>query len=304
MEINLLTYNSNRFNFRYKQKFVIVASQTMRNSVLIPKNAGCECDINNHAYCILERIGRSRYFGEATSGAFSLNDLVKDSKLLHYFRNLLLTYKLVIRQHLQTKVRGTAISGQLFHLPRFHIVVKASNMLMTEKLFDHMKKAPNHVIELEEAKRFLNLKQKVFLTFVRSRSNIFKYELKCPYRDCHPDAPDELCFHKNKSERTITAVRLVDPDIYIFKLWNKEDDDNQGDDEGFLDISKQQLNRPLIHQVCQVIADSGKEGKSQLEIGKHFGLSKLNARSVLRKVQRQNNISFYMKDEGRQRVSK
>ena len=283
---------------------MIVANQAKRNAVLIPKNIGRDCDINNVAYCILERIGRARYFGEATSGAFSLFDFVKDSKLLHYFRNSLLKNRLVVRQSLHFKIRNTTIASQLFHLPRFYIIIQATNMLQTDQLFEMLKKKPNHSAEIEEAKQLLNLKQKTFVALVRSRPNIFKYELKAPFRQCYPDAPPELYLLKNKSEKTLNAISLVDPDLDMQSLWNQEKDDVEEEDEGFLDVSNQFINRPLVYQVCQKIEESGKEGMSQNEIGKYFGLSRLNSRSVIRKVQRERNISFYMKDEGRQRVSK
>lgn len=283
---------------------MIVANQNMRNAVLIPKNAGLECDINNHAYCILERIGRARYFGEATSGPFSLNDFVKDSKLLHYFRNLLLSFNLVTRQQIQTKIRGQTIACQLFSLPRFHIVVQVSNMSKTEQLFEFLKQRPNHVSSVEDVKKLFHIQQKAFVAFIRTRNDIFKYEPKCPYREVFPNSPEKNCINKNKSEKTVSAVKLIEPDIDIYTLWNMEDDVTQEDHDGFLDISNQQFNRPLTFQVTQKIAESGKEGMSQHEIGQHFGLSRLNARSVLRKLQREGNISFFMKDEGRQRVSK
>lgn len=276
----------------------------MRNSVLIPRNVGRECDINNVAYCILERIGRARYFGESTSGAFSLNDFVKDSKLLHYFRNSLLKNQLVIRQHVQTRIRGQTVSGQLFHLPRFHMTILASNMVQTEKLFDFLMDRKGHIAETGEVRALLGITQKAFLNLIRSRNNIFTYDPKVLYRELHPDALENECMFKNKVERTISVVKLIDPTIDIFKLWHMEDEDVHGDSKGFLDTSNQKLNRPLIHQVYEKIVESGKEGMSQLEIIKYFGLPKLSARSVLRKVQRDRNVSFYMKDEGRQRVSK
>lgn len=202
------------------------------------------------------------------------------------------------------KIRNQTISCQLFHLPRFHIIIRATNMLQTEQLFDYLKKKPTYTVELDEAKQVLNLKQKMFLAFIRSRPNIFKYEMKVPYRQCYPEAPPEVYLLKNKMEKSVTAVSLVDPDLDIYSLWNMEDDDIQEDEEGFLDVSKQQLNRPLVYQICQKIEEAGKKGMSQSEIGKYFGLSKLNSRAVLRKIMRERNISFYMADEGRQRVSR
>lgn len=97
-------------------------------------------------------------------------------------------------------------------------------MLMTEQLFDYIKKV-NHAVEADEARKFLNLKQKSFLGFVKSRKNIFQYDLKCPYRECYPDAKKEQYMLKNKSEKTLSAVKLVDPNLDIFKLWHNECDD-------------------------------------------------------------------------------
>lgn len=291
--------------FRYQRRFVIVASQVQRNSVLIPNNIGRECDLNNHSYCILERIGRSRYFGETTSSSVSLNDLIKDSKLLHYFRNSLIKNQLVTRQTLQAKIRGQVMCTQLFHLPRFHNIIRASNMLLTEQLFDFLKKKPNHIAEIDEVKKFLKVSQKTFLQLVKSRPSIFKYDLKCPYREIFPDATEEECFAKNKTFKTVTAVRLYDPDIDIYKCWHKEDiSSNQDVSSEFLDVSKQKLNRTLAQQVEQKIKDTGTEGMSQHEVGTFFGLSRLSARSVMRRLQSKKKISSYLKDEGRQRVSR
>lgn len=279
----------------------------MRNSVLIPSNLGRECDINNYVYCILERIGRSRYFGEATSGPFSLNEFIKDSKLLHYFRNCLLNNKLVVRQQIQTTSRGQKISSQLFHLQRFQVLVRATNLLITERLFHFLERQPNHIAGTEETRKHLNITQKMLASVIKARPNIFQYDPKCPYRKLFPNATKQQYMMKRKSkevERTLFVVNLVNPTIDIFKLWHMEDETAEDEEHGFVNIANQTLNRPLIHQVCQKIADSGKEGMSQLELGQHFGLTKLNARSVLRKAQRTRNISFYMKDEGRQRISK
>lgn len=282
---------------------MIVANQNLRNSVLIPKNVGREIELNNHAYCILERIGRSRYFGEATSGEFSLNDFIKDSKLLHYFRNTLLKNQLVIRQQLQARIRGKNLVSQLFHLPRYHVVIRASNMILTEKLFHFLLTKAVHASETSEARQHLNMSPKQFSRLIKTRKNVFESELKAPYRSCYPDSPKEKYLNKNKSERTVSIVRLTDPTMDLFKLWHMEDEDVHGDEKAFLDISKQKLNRALAHQVRQKIAESGREGMTQLQIGTYFGLPKLNARSVTRKIQRESNITHFMKDIGRQRVS-
>lgn len=69
---------------KWKNKFVIVASQRLRELVLIPINICMETEITIVPYCLLERIGRARFFGEMTSGKHSLNGTVKDPAMLHY----------------------------------------------------------------------------------------------------------------------------------------------------------------------------------------------------------------------------
>ncbi|CRL02354.1 CLUMA_CG015427, isoform A [Clunio marinus] len=288
----------------YEQKFVIVASQSIRNAILIPSNIGRECDINNQGYCVLERIGRSRCFGEATSGQFSLSEFLKDHTLIHYYRNSLCKNHLITRQHFLARVRGAQINCQVLHLPRFYTAIQTNNMVMTERLFDFLKKKPNHTAEIECVTKFLNIKLKSLSALVKTRPNIFIYHRKRPYRECYPNATEETYLNKNKTEKMINFFGLVDPNIDIFTFCEPSDDLKPEEETIFNDITNQKFNRALTQQVFQKIIESGKEGVSQCEIGKYFGLSRLNARSVIRRLQREKYISSYLKDEGRHRISK
>lgn len=64
----------------------MVASQQLRESILIPPTIYLDTDLTLLQYCILERVGRSRYNGEATQGKWSLCDIVRDSVTFHYLR--------------------------------------------------------------------------------------------------------------------------------------------------------------------------------------------------------------------------
>ena len=56
---------------------------------------------------------------------------------------------------------------------------------------------------------------------------------------------------------------------------------------------------------CFDYFEASKEaGRSQSEMAKDMGLSRLHARCVVRNLERLKCISSYMKDEGRQRVAK
>lgn len=64
----------------------MVGSQALRESVLIPATITIETELTILQYCILERVGRARYNGEATQGKWSLSDIVRDAVNFHYLR--------------------------------------------------------------------------------------------------------------------------------------------------------------------------------------------------------------------------
>lgn len=276
--------------------------------MLIPKNLNREIvDINNAVYCLLERIGRSRYFGEMTSGTCSINEFVKDPKLLHYHRGILIKYKLVTRQTFQRKYKNKVFCGSLLHLPRFHNIVKDSAIVMVEKLFEFLSTKPNKLAECEEIRKLLKVSQKTLKKLVQSKQFeiIFELDTKTPYRKVYPNATEEEYMFKSiNAEKSLSSVRLIDPKLDIYTLWPQDDDTSTIVDNGFLDCRRQRMNMGLAQQAYEMIHKSGAEGASQYEVGKYFGLSKLNSRAVIRKIQRDYGVSYFMKDEGRQRVSR
>jgi len=68
---------------------VIVANQEVRTKALIPEDKQCTLNISVRYYLVLEKIGRSRYLGEASFGTHSLRTVFPDSKALSYIRNRL-----------------------------------------------------------------------------------------------------------------------------------------------------------------------------------------------------------------------
>lgn len=288
---------------KYGNTLVIVASQKTRNSVLIPTNIGRDNDINNQTYCILERIGRSRYFGEATSGPFSLNDFVNDSKLLHYFRRQLMKNMLVEKQTIQQKLRGKVIQVQLFHLPKYFELIQVTSKCLTEKLFQFLLTLPYHAASNESARNHLGINQKSFRNFTRSKLGIFETGA-FPYRVIYPNAKEEEYFNKAKrEEKNVNGVKLIDPNIDIYSLYAEEKEDEIEEDSGFLNTSNQIFKSSLIWQVLKKLEEVGPHGMSQTEIGTYFGLSGLNARAICRKIQKDYGVTIYLNDEGRQRTS-
>lgn len=93
--------------FRWNHQLVLVASQTARYQAL------CNCDVNPNLevtpmqYCVLERIGRSRYHGEVTQGKVSLFVLGEDPKTIFYLRKHLHKNRLITKQVTHIKIIGS-----------------------------------------------------------------------------------------------------------------------------------------------------------------------------------------------------
>lgn len=71
-------------SFRYGRRLVIVASQSLRDSLLLPSTLPSDVEISILSYCILERLGRARYNGELAQGKFSLSDIGGDPVTFHF----------------------------------------------------------------------------------------------------------------------------------------------------------------------------------------------------------------------------
>lgn len=69
--------------FSWGQKLIIAASQRLRENVLIPSVVSGSVILNIHQYCILERIGRSRFNGEITQGKFAMTDTGEPNNFFH-----------------------------------------------------------------------------------------------------------------------------------------------------------------------------------------------------------------------------
>lgn len=83
------------FNYRWGNKLVIVANQEIRNAMLLPRDMNPEFELHATAYCILERIGRSRRCGELSS---ALSFLKNGANPIFYFWNKLKRRKIIISQ--------------------------------------------------------------------------------------------------------------------------------------------------------------------------------------------------------------
>lgn len=154
-----------------------------------------------------------------------------------------------------------------------------------------------------EARAYLDINPKAFRMLIKSKEHIF--ENGTMTLNAVKDEDDTSYGKKSKKGRTIGSVKIIDPSFDFFTLYNEHDENDENiEEEGYLDPSQQLVNTSLVWQVVEKIEQAGSAGMSQSEIAACFGLSKLNARAITRKVTSKNDITWYIKDEGRQRTSK
>uniref|UniRef100_A0A182Y6Q2 B-block_TFIIIC domain-containing protein n=1 Tax=Anopheles stephensi TaxID=30069 RepID=A0A182Y6Q2_ANOST len=304
----LRTINCFEAELRYGRKFVIVASQRMRESFLIVPN--CTAELTGMQYCILEWIGRSRFSGETSHGKYSLVQISGDSSSLFYHRKVLSAAKLITRQNLSIRIDDTSIQGMVFHLPRYYTEMKTKQLLIVERVVSELKRREHFMADYEEIKLMVLNKPDAGKLF---RSPEFQRYIKMdevvPFRTLYPDAPQSSWMTKRGVEKMIRVMRLIDPTADVYDVWAREGAEDGGAEakDGFLasaDSDAIYADVPLLQVAYNVIANHGGKGISQSEMAQAMGLDKLNSRAVVKNLSKLKCIESMTVDEGRQRTSK
>uniref|UniRef100_A0A6V7I8R1 Uncharacterized protein n=1 Tax=Bracon brevicornis TaxID=1563983 RepID=A0A6V7I8R1_9HYME len=289
----------------YGQKLVIVGSQKVRQSALMGYNVCPTLELQIMQYCFLERIGRSRYHGEVTQGKRSLSIMKENPKTLFYYRKYLLKHKLITKQAHHQKNSGHSTSGSLLHLPRFFVERKPKMIYLAQRIIEILKSRENYLADYSEIKKELQIESAIRKLFKMAFFQRYvRTDVQVPYRTLYPLAEkSEWQTKNNGKEKKIRAIQLIDPNTDIDELWNK--DDFVDDEETYeIDISRQKVNVSLLQQANLAVESSYFEGLSQTELGIKLGTTKLQSRTILRNLQRNNIVGTYMNDIGRQRVTK
>lgn len=288
----------------YGQKFIIVASQSLRERALVGDTACPVMGMNVLQYCFLERVGRARYHGDVSSGKTGIGSISDDPKSLFYHRKFLLKQKLITKQAYSERVSGNSYSGSLLHLTRFYVERRPKFILLSETIINYLKSKPNYISSYEELKEKLELKvplKKIFKTPILK--TIIKTDIKVPYGNLNPQSTELTKNGLTLAEKIVRAVQLVDPNIDINQFWGKHDGPDE--EESYdLDTSRQKLNVSYLKQANKFVEDARHQGLSQSELGAKLGMTKLHTRTILRNLVKTRIVATYMNDVGKQRVTK
>jgi len=112
---------------------------------------------------------------------------------------------------------------------------------------------------------------------------------------------------KKGGEKSIRVLQLREPNVNVYDIWPRQpelDDDELSMENGFLSNNVEVYNVDLTTQAYKIIEQSKFDGVTSTEFRAIMGLTKLNARILLRNLQRLGQVTTFRVDQGRQRTSK
>ncbi|GFT14430.1 general transcription factor 3C polypeptide 1 [Nephila pilipes] len=288
---------------------VFVASPKIRLLSLIGTETDPLIDMNLEEYCLLERIGRSRYLGDVLQGGGSL--LATEScfcKELHYYLKKLTAKGLVTKQQLIMRNKeGNLYIGCLFHLKRFYNQRKVTMAEWMKRLCDILKGKP----QKREACRILKKEVGISDKTLRILTNrMFEKWVKfttVPYREFYPDGSRKELYSLKGQEKMIKVAQLTRH--YDEDSEQEDENENHEKDENlplnvYFDASKIYYGSSLVYQLYSHIQKAGPEGICSSDLGRKMTLPSLDIHSLLRVLSKNGCIFTIFEAKGKPKVKK
>ncbi|KAM3916587.1 general transcription factor 3C polypeptide 1 isoform 2-T2 [Leptodactylus fuscus] len=283
---------------RWGMKLVIVGSQALRYRALIGWEVDPSLELPGYPYCILERIGRSRWQGEIQKdlqGTFKV-----DAGKVHYLRRVLDKNGLITMQtYLIRLSNGSQQHSLLLLLKRFHVDRRNKYDLLSEKTSQLLSECPNQTASLVNLREELGVSDRLFkrLYHYMANAGIGKI-ISLPLYELQP-----LVEHRKTKRGTDIMVRCMK---LVKEYKRKEDEDDDEDEEDMKTILPVDIiyEKDMLTQTYELIENRGTKGISQREIKVAMNVGKLEARMLCRLLERYMLIKGFMEDEGRQRTTK
>uniref|UniRef100_A0A8C8UPA7 General transcription factor III C 1 n=1 Tax=Peromyscus maniculatus bairdii TaxID=230844 RepID=A0A8C8UPA7_PERMB len=287
---------------RWGKKLIIVASQDMRYRALIGMEGDPDLKLPDFSYCILERLGRSRWQGELQRDLHTTAFKV-DAGKLHYHRKILNKNGLITMQsHVIRLPTGAQQHSILLLLNRFHVDRRSKYDILMEKLSMMLSTRSNQIETLGKLREELGLCERTFKRLYQYMLNAgLAKVVSLPLQEIHPECGP--CKTKKGTDVMVRCLKLLKE----FKR-KMEDDHDDDDDEEVISKGVPPVDivfeRDMLTQTYELIERRGTKGISQAEIRVAMNVGKLEARMLCRLLQRFKVVKGFMEDEGRQRTTK
>ncbi|KAL6046471.1 hypothetical protein STEG23_021432, partial [Scotinomys teguina] len=287
---------------RWGKKLIIVASQDMRYRALIGLEGDPDLKLPDFSYCILERLGRSRWQGELQRDLHTTAFKV-DAGKLHYHRKILNKNGLITMQsHVIRLPTGAQQHSILLLLNRFHVDRRSKYDILMEKLSMMLSTRSKQIETLGKLREELGLCERTFKRLYQYMLNAgLAKVVSLPLQEIHPECGP--CKTKKGTDVMVRCLKLMKE----FKR-KMEDDHDDDDDEEVISKGVPPVDivfeRDMLTQTYELIERRGTKGISQAEIRVAMNVGKLEARMLCRLLQRFKVVKGFMEDEGRQRTTK
>ncbi|KAM9314246.1 general transcription factor 3C polypeptide 1 [Pholidichthys leucotaenia] len=293
---------------RYGRKLVIVASQSLRHRCLIGSEGDPDAKLFDDSYCVLEKIGRARWQGEL-QGDLHGGTFKGDARKFHYLRKSLIKHSLITMQpYIRRLKTGQMQHSVLLLLKRFHTSRRTRNDMMMESVSNFLQQFPGQFATVAMLKKYLNLSESPFQRFIKymRASRLVEY-IQVPLDELDPSRGP--CTNKNGKKVNVRCAKLIKPNARKGVTDDVNDDDEDEED----DTSEKRetftkdiwlMERDLLSQAYHCVLASETTGITQRNICLRLNLTKLEARMVCRRLEKEGLIKGFMVAEGRQRTSK
>ncbi|XP_040212931.1 general transcription factor 3C polypeptide 1 isoform X1 [Rana temporaria] len=284
---------------RWGEKLVIVASQTLRSRALFGWEGDPSIKLPDCSYCMLEKVGRSRWQGEIQRDL--QGDFKMDAGKIHYIRRVLDRKDVITMQsHVIKLSNGAQQHSLLLLLKRFHVDRKNKYDTLAEMVSLRLTERENRTETLINLREEMGLPERLFkrLYYYMVTAGIVKI-ISLPIQEIQPLV--EHCKTKRGTDIMVRCIKLI-------KEYKRKKDDEDDEDEEDLKSASVPIDiiyeKDMLTQTYELIENQGTNGISQREIRLAMNVGKLEARMLCRLLERYKLIKGFMEDEGRQRTTK
>ncbi|KAK7929622.1 hypothetical protein WMY93_006017, partial [Mugilogobius chulae] len=284
----------------FGRRLVAVASQKLRFLTLIGTESDPDLKLTDESYCVLERVGRSRWQGELqrdlSNGTFKI-----ESRKIHYLRKSLVQHNLVsVQSHVCRLNTGTQQHTCLLLLRRFHTSRRSKYDTLMERVSNTLEDSPGQQCTQMVLRQHLSADEtnlKKIIHIMRSAKMVESFTV--PLEELDPESGP--CLNKRGNKVQVRCVKLLKP--YSRKKV-PEDDEDEEEEGSNLRPEGRIMERDVLSQAYDMVVSSGTRGLTCVAIGTKLNVGKLERRMICRKLEREGVIKGFMEDVGRQRTTK
>lgn len=287
---------------RWGECLVMVASQELRYRALVGPEGNLELRLPDQSYCILERLGRARWQGELQRDLHT-RVFKMDAGKMHYVRRKLDRNGLItLQSHVARLPTGAQQYSLLLLLKRFHVDRRSKYDILMEAASNILSDLPDKIGQMQKVREQLRVSERTFkrvyqyMTAAKMASVV-----RIPLRELDPTGGPHKTIRG--TDVFVRCLKLLKP----YGQKEPEEDEEEEDEEAEAKRSVAEprvIERDMITQAYNIVVSVGTRGISQSALRGRLNIGRLEGRMVCRLLERNNMITGFMEDEGRQRTTK